>query len=321
MKQPELSIVIAYHNEPVSEIREAVESIKSTIDIDNYEIIIADDCSKKPLVYDDDRVRVVRQEEHLGVGRGLTLGVENARSENVFLQGNDIRYARNGWASKMIEAIEANPKSIICARCVGMNTESPGGMDFDYRLKKAARRNGSTILMYHDWLIEPKKPKHFKNVVECKWLPPSESDGLEEIPCVLGAAYITKKSFFQYVDPWRFHRSWGTLEPMIGLGYWLMGGSNLCHNGVAIGHIFQRSAPRNFQHIMYNKFVAANLFFPDDLRDKLISFLGDNPQVEAGRGVFNRLESSIFAYKKLVEEKIVYDVRDYCDKFNIDLRE
>lgn len=317
-----LSILIPFHNEGVDFIQEAIRSIKETVDVE-YEVIIADDCSEEALVLEEEYVTVVRQKSHLGVGQAFNLAASHAKYDNLWLQGNDIRFAHNNWASKMISAVDENPKSVICTICVGLNTDAPINMDIEHR-RKRSRRNGSTILFYHDHLTHPKKHPTFKNILECQWLPMVQTTGLVEIPAVLGAAYIVKREWYNHMDGWWGHRSWGTLEPYISLKSWLMGGNCLCNHDVDTGHIFKgRVSPHGtpHHHLTYNKLLTATLLLPEDLATTMIDYLGENPQLDESKKMFNQVKDSIFAKREEYREKIVYHVREYCQKFNIELRE
>ena len=109
-----VSIIFAYHNEGISFIMEAINGVKNTIDIDEFEIIIADDYSSKPLKLKEENVKVVRQKTHKGVGQAFDLGVKHAKYDNLFISGSDMRFAPNGWASKMLQEIHDHPKAITC---------------------------------------------------------------------------------------------------------------------------------------------------------------------------------------------------------------
>ena len=317
---PELSIICPYHQEGVKFIRDTVRSLKSTIDV-SHEVIIVDDCSATPLELDED-VRIIYHSENKGVGAAFDTDVAAAMSDNIFLIGSDIRFAPNNWASKMIGEVNENPKAFICTICVGLNQVEKDGMDFEKRRQKS-RRNGATILMWHDHRSHPKKPPSFRNIIEAQWIRRSTTPGTIEVPCILGAAYGVKKAWYNYVDGWRFHKSWGTLEPYISLKSWLMGGSCLCAQDIETGHIFKKSGTHGVpgHHLMYNKMLVATLLLPDHLAQSMIAFLGENNDVSEGKRIFDSMKESIFTKRDEYAEKITMDVRDYCNKFNIDLRE
>jgi len=259
--KPELSIIIAYHNEGQAFIEETVNQIMATIDIDYYEIIIVDDYSSQP-IYPIYNARIIRQKSNLGVGQALRRGIWEAKSDNIWFQGADIRFIPNGWASKMLKEIDEHPTALSCATCIGINKDD---MDIAKR-RNRSRRNGANILIFHDHKTHPKKPENFRNILEAQWLPVNKVNTKSyEAPCILGASYGAKKEWLQHIDP----------------------------------------------TLLFNEYDA----------DRLISFLGKNPQVNAGRQMFEENKKAILKKREEYEKKIVYDVRDYVKKWNIDFRE
>jgi len=316
-----LSILIPYHQEGKSFITDTIRSIKETIDVELFEILVIDDGSKVPLEIDEG-VRVIYHSENKGVGQAFRTGIDAAKYEHIFLQGSDIRYIKNQWASKMMAEIDQHPKSLICTTCVGLNGIDKDGMDFEKRRQKS-RRNGANILFYHDSRSHPKKSPSFRNILEAQWIRRSAVPGTIEVPCILGAAYGANKEWLKYIDIWWGHRSWGTLEPFCSLASWLMGGSCLCAQDIETGHIFKKSGTHGVpgHHLMYNKMLVATLLLPDHLAQSMIAFLGENNDVSEGKRIFDSMKESIFTKRDEYAEKITMDVRDYCNKFNIDLRE
>jgi glycosyltransferase involved in cell wall biosynthesis len=328
MNKPELSVIIPYHNEGLDFISTTVKSIQDTIDV-SYEIIVVDDCSDQPLGSISGRwedlpgVKILRHNQPKGVGQAFDTGVKQAKADNLFLMGSDIRFIPNNWASKMIKEADDHPKAFTCTTCVGLNAESEEGMDINIR-KNRSRRNGARILIFHDKKSHPKKPDNFRNILECQWLPVYKGESKEsfEIPAILGAAYIVKKEWYNYVDGWWGHRSWGTLEPMISLKSWFMGGSCRTAPDVMTGHIFKRHGTHGTlsHHLMYNKLLVATLLFDEHNSSRLIAFLGHNPQVDKGRRMFKKYEKQILAKRKEYEKKIVVDPVEWCETWNHDFR-
>ena len=316
MSKPELSIIIPMHGEPQGFLEDTVNSIRDTIDV-TYEIICVDDASGVHI----DGVTMLHHKKHKGVGAAFDTGVAVAKSDTLFLMGSDIRFIPNKWASKMIAETNAHPKAFSCTTCVGLNADA---MDVNERRTKS-RRNGARILVFHDHKAHPKKAANFRNILECQWLGVYKGESKEsfEVPSILGAAYGVKKEWYNYVDGWWGHRSWGTLEPMISLKSWLMGGSCRTTPDIETGHVFKSGGTHGTQnsHLMYNKILVATLLFSDYDSQRLIQFLGSNPSVSAGKRLFDENKEAIMAKRDEYKEKIVYDIRDWCKKFETDFRE
>ena len=336
------SIIIAYHNEGKEFILETLDSIYSTIDIDDYEIIIVDDCSDVPLELE--KVKVIRHSENLGVGRAFDTGVAQAQGDNLFIMGCDVRFADNRWASKMNKEIEAYPKSFTCTSVVSLYLDKPE-ITFEYS-RKLYVYNGATILFLHGHSDNPDMPDKFHSILNAQWLPReyiklmppdvlSQGDPFKEflkeqcnieysrsqsyeIPCILGAFYGVKKEWYKYVDGFWGHRQWGTLEPYISLKSWLFGGScRTCH--IETGHLFKSDGTHNtdFVNIAYNKLMVAALLFNYEDNCRLIDWLPKHDYITKAmeKIIENRdiLEQKQHEYR----EKTVFPVSELVKKFNL----
>lgn len=312
-----LSIIIPYHDEGYDFIKTTVDSIKNSIDIEEYEIIIVDDFSDQPLQNIDD-VIVVRHTENLGVGAAFDTGVKISKSENLFLMGSDIRFIPNKWASQIIKEIEDYPKAFTCTSCVALSAEK---LDINER-RLINVVNGATILMFHDKKSNPKQSDTFKSIIEAQWLPHLKNRNIDsfEIPCILGAAYGVKKSWYEYVDGWSLHKKWGTLEPYISLKSWLFGGSCRTAPRIETGHIFKTVGTHGTsqEKLLYNKMMVATVLLDD--YERLIHFLGTNQTVENAREMYNNNLDLILKKKEEYKKKIVYNYLDFFERFDIDYR-
>lgn len=312
------------HGESQQFMEEAINSIKDTITLDTWELIIVDDFSPTPFKTNHENVRVVRQPMHLGVGQAFDRGVKEAKSDNIFLQGSDMRFIKNDWDKIMLEEIKNHPKSATCNCCIGLNNESEEGMDINIR-RNRSRRFGSTVLIFHDHQSHPKKPSNFRNILECQWLPiprpvPEES---WEIPAVLGAFYGINKQWYEYIGGFELHRSWGSLESYFGIKNWLFGGSCRVSPKCEVGHIFKRQGTHGtpHSHLTYNKLLVATLLFSDKDAKRLIDFLGNNTQVSQAKRMFEQEKKLILAKRDEYRKKIVVDVAEWCKRWNIDFRQ
>jgi len=190
------------------------------------------------------------------------------------------------------------------------------------RRRKISRRNGATILLYHDKKAEPHKSDDFRNIIEAKWLPVTTDMATHEIPCILGASYGVNKSWYQYIDGFCGHKSWGTLEPYISLKSWLFGGNCLTAPLIETGHIFKQEGTHNppLHHLIYNKMFVATVLFDDSLKDRLIAFLGRNITVDKARKEYELDYQYICTKKEEYRSKIVIDPIEFFNRWDIDLR-
>jgi len=329
MQTPELSIIMPTHNEGSEFVKKTIDSMKSTIDV-SYEIIIIDDYCDKPLVIDD--VKVIRQKENMGVGAAFDTGMKYAKSDNIFLMGCDIRFIKNNWASKMVTEINNHPKSLICTSVVHLSAGTPG-LTFEMSRQNFVY-NGATILMAYgkeDW-----------NILKAEWLPresrlvkrgpelaikilepfgvvPSDTESYE-IPCILGAAYGIKKSWYNYIDGFWGHKKWGSLEPYISLKSWLFGGDCLTAPHIETGHIFNDTQGRHgtgFNNLAYNSMLVAWLLFDKDDREWLIRHLQPHEWVLEAKDMIQSNLPQILGKHKEYKSKNKMTVQEFVSKFKI----
>jgi glycosyltransferase involved in cell wall biosynthesis len=321
------SIVITYHCEPREFLLDCINQVKATSE-GNYEIIVVDDFSNEPLA-PIEGVKIIRNPVNVGVGKSFDAGVREAQGENLILMACDIRLINNGWMKNLVAEIEKNPKSLICTKCVGLNQNinpETGQMDnMNFEKRRGVQTGfGATILMFHDKKSNPVKSETFRGIIEAQWWPQRKED-VYEVPCILGACYGVKKDWYNYIDGWRLHRQWGTLEPMISLKSWLFGGNCLCAKYIETAHIFKEvGSPLNVAHgikqdaVIFNKLLVATLLLPDYKR--YIDFLGDNSIVRRSKAMIEANIDEILEKRQEYAKKTVMPLRVFADKFGIDLR-
>lgn len=316
-----ISIIIPYHFEGKDFILETIEGIQSTIDVDPYEIIVVDDGSDLQKSWLPDSVHVMKHIRNEGVGKAFDTGVSVAQYDNLFLMGDDIRFAPNNWASKIVEEIQKHPKAFTCTSCVNLNREKPENMDIEKR-KKISVVNGATIIIFHDSKSNHRKPETFRGIIEAQWLPVLKNRDVDsyEIPCILGAAYGVSREWYNYVDGWVGHRLWGTLEPHIALKSWLFGGSCRTAPRIETGHIFKLVGNHNTPQdvLMYNKMMVATMLFEDF--NRLIMFLGTNSIVERARLMYQANLPWILEKKFEYKDKTVLSIEEFVSRWGIDYR-
>ena len=312
-----VSIIITYHEEGLDFLWECITQIKETVDISEYELIVVDDCSKigiPPI----DGLKIIRNPVNIGVGQSFDVGVSHAVGEDIILMACDMRFIANGWASKLVKEINEYPKSLICTACVGLNADN---MDFEVR-RKVLRCYGATIIFFHDKKSNPKKEESFRGILEAQWRPIDKEikDMSYELPCILGACYGVKKDWYQYIDGFWGHRQWGTLEPYISLKSWLFGGSCRVAPHIETAHIFKKDGTHAIlqDNLLYNKMMIATLLFNDSKR--LIDFLGNNTIVQRSKNIFEQNRHSILKKKEEYINKIVLDIKEFCERWDIDYR-
>lgn len=307
-----LSIVIPYHNETRTALHTCIDQLLNTIDVPVYEIIIVDDGSYRPLE-PISGTTIIRHKNNQGVGMAFDTGVKNARYGNLFLMGNDIRFLKNGWASKMMSEIENHPKAFTCTTCIRLgrgNLREVYEIDMEKQLRLRKFGMGATIKM-----------KSSESIIDAQWLPTdgrSPDEESYEVPCILGAAYGVKKAWYEYIGGWEGHKVWGTLEPMISIKSWLFGGSCRVAPQVQVGHIFNivNKHGVHSKYISYNKILTALLFIPNP--DQIIVSLGNRNNKSLDK-LFSDNRAWIDKKIREYKSKTIFPFQQYCEKFNINI--
>jgi glycosyltransferase involved in cell wall biosynthesis len=297
-----LSIIISHFNEEHEFVMTCLNQLQSTIGKTEYEIILVDDCSKKPFVCEG--VKVIRHDKNKGVGACFDTGVRQAKYDNIILMACDVRFDQQDWGALMLNEINNHPKSLICTTCVNEVT----GNKF----------TGAETLLYHDRKTDPKRSHTFRSIIQAKWLP-VKKEKTYEIPCILGAFYGVKKEWYNYIDGFTGHKIWGALEPYISLKSWLFGGSCRITREVETLHIFTRSNDVKTRQIYmnYNKAFVAKVLFDDDLSNRLLRF------ARFGQDIWQLITKEMLLIsnkRKEYKEKTVLDFKEYCKRWKVDLR-
>lgn len=310
MKQ--LTIIIAEHNEG-DQLLDTLNSLYKTSDPDLYDVIVVSDGSKIE-AKDTGRETRILLARRQGVGAAFDAAMKEVNTPHVIIMGSDIRFAPNGYIEKMLDYLAANHKSLVCTTNVGINAKR---MDFE----KGLRRYGAFILPFMKAqdlppkgssmarLKNDKAVKGYRNILESKWMPGREGDGLYELPCILGAFYGVSTSWYRHIGGFHGHRYWGTLEPFISLKSWFAGGDCKIASDIETAHIFKAQSSHKTQvyDLLYNKMAASKILFSDDVADKFIDFLSGLPDYPDGN-----------SYLRIAKENIDLDselIYKYRDKF------
>jgi glycosyltransferase involved in cell wall biosynthesis len=335
-----LSIVIAYHNEGQDFLMEALNQIKKTCDV-KHEIIIVDDHSDKPLDLNVGKnVFVLRHCKNKGVGKAFDTGVSHAHCENIFLMGCDVRFSDNQWASKIVAEIEKNKDTLICTSVVSlspsllevMKSLPPEVPDYDDPFNFAKKNSkydlfrGAFLKIFMGGDVNP------RHILECQWMPreflplrrpdfvlPTES---YEVPCILGAAYGTTKRWYNYIDGFWGHKFWGTLEPLISLKCWLMGGRCIVSPQIETAHIFNETGIHADQYQYglyksYNRMLVSWLLFPVPDKDRLINWLPDTDYVKEAREMIESNLPEIITKRNEYRKKYKITMDEFVTKINL----
>ncbi len=112
-----VSVIMSNYNTPEEFLRPAIESILNQT-YQNFEFIIIDDCSTDNSLsiiesYTDDRIRIIRNFQNLGITKSLNKGLAVAKGEFVArMDADDISVETR--FKKQVEFLESHPDHIVC---------------------------------------------------------------------------------------------------------------------------------------------------------------------------------------------------------------
>ena len=297
----DITIIMPFLNE-CEEPQSTIDSIYQTAHPDRFEIIAIDDCSNKPSkIQDRKEILVLRNKERIGVDACRQLGAELATTKNLFIIDAHMRFPR-GWLSRIVERIEANPKTLWCTTCMGLGY---GNMDL---IRSRSQYRGADIIILNG----------DGEVLEPKWRSEVQL-GDYEIPCVLGANYGVSKEWFIRIRGLRGLKMWGSSEPFMSLKTWMAGGSCKIASDIKIGHKFRSNAPysTNVWQITYNKIFLCKTILPENLGDILISHISHNINKKLAEREINKNKQFIDEERKYYQSIFTRDIFSICEQWNI----
>lgn len=294
------------------EPRQTINSIYRTAPSELFKIIAIDDGSKEPVSLDGfDDVQYVRNSQRIGVDGSRQKGAEMADTPYIFIIDAHMRFKNDRWLERVIDCIEREPETAWCTTCLGLGY---GSMDMNRHKGKYYAAD----MLFVDANANPNRPA--REVLEPKWAS-VKGNGEYEVPCILGANYGFSKKWFDHIRGLKGLQMWGTSEPFLSMKTWMAGGKCKIATDIEIGHKFRSNAPyaTGISFLVYNKIFLCKTILPEELGEKLISYLPQDRN-------FHNAMKNIEANKETIEENKKYykgifknSIQDYCHKFNIGL--
>ena len=297
------SFIIPFYNDGESAIITA-KLAKANTSL-ALEFIFIDDGSTE--TYNEEEIRglgiLIKNTRNSGVGFSFDRGVEKASHELLFLSGADIRFkAGEDFGMGLVDYLD--DKSIIASSCVSLTPDMQ-----DPRLGGTVR-SGADLKFFIDNKDVPNKPENYRDIISAKWFGIKEltrtKKNIHEVPCILGAFYLTTKSWYNHIRGFEGHQMWGCLEPYISIKTWLSGGTCKVATNIKTGHIFARNPHRNtaIHYPLYNKLLTALTCLPTNIARRLIEHLGDNPILEEAKSLIYYNQDQIIELYKYYQEEI-----------------
>ena len=305
-----VSVIVPYHND--QDI--ILDSVSRLLNIPNVEIIVVDDGSYvpvTPLVAVPDNVRVIRLSRNLGVGAAFDRGVAEANGEIILLMGCDVM-VQEGWESHVRRLGNEHPKALVAAACVGVTKENNYAFinkpraGAEIRLKQEAKSRD-------EWFAS----RNYNDILVGAWLNPVPTE-FTKCPCLMGAAYVVRKEWYEHIRGFKGFKYWKGLEPMISIKSWRAGGYVATGPSWVVGHVYgvnggerdptKRRAGR-IQYEYYNKLLIAYTSLPE-LYKELDKFLGNATAIGEARQLFKQ-------HRKEIDSIRAYNESIFTEKIEI----
>lgn len=266
-----LSIVMPFLNEGEEPYR-TVESIHETAPEGSFEIVAVEDKADPSAIiaapYDFSRWPAVKhvppRDVRLGVDGSRSMGVLHASHPTVVLIDAHMRFRKDGWLPRLVDAVRSKPDCMFCTACGAMGH----GVDRVEDIVTVYR--GATLMLANDFsdaafVMPDGSKKVAREVFEPKWL--RENPGTEptqEIPCILGAVYAFDRQHFINIRGLNGLTGWGSSEPCLSLKTWLAGGTSYLLNDLIVGHVFRDNSPyaTAVWHLVFNKLLLLRTLMP-----------------------------------------------------------
>ena len=267
---PKLSIIMPFLNEGEEPLR-TVESIYDTCRAEDVEIIAIDDGSDH---HNTDfspypAVRMVRNNARMGVHASVRRGISLAQTDSILRIDGHMRFRNDGWPERFEDALAREPETIFCTTCVGLRE---GQMDLS---SATTRYYGADILLVNTDTPDASLAGH---ILEPKWTVEKPGDEYE-IPCVLGANYLYRKSWMEHLRGLDGLLKWGGEEVSMSLKTWMAGGRCKLLKDIEIGHRFRDRAPYTTEmiHLYMNKLWMCWTLFPEPIARTILRHLPNTP--------------------------------------------
>ena len=116
MEEVKVTVLMSVYNTDLKELKEAVESILNQT-YKNFEFLIINDGAKNGEIqliesYKDNRIKILNNEENLGLEKSLNKGLKNAKGKYIVRMDTD-DIAHLNRIEKQLEFIEENPQYSI----------------------------------------------------------------------------------------------------------------------------------------------------------------------------------------------------------------
>lgn len=245
----ELTIILPFLNEK-EEVQHTLDSIFSHLGERKVDVILINDASDDGYEYDrlleKYKVQYIRNQTRQGVAKCRELGVSRCKTPYFLLLDAHMRFYSDTWADVILNYLESHDRVLLC--CQNRILEKVDN--------KLVDRGIQTLGAYVDMVT-----------YDPTWITsssPESSEAFIPIPCVLGAAYATRKKYWEYLKGLDGLLLFGLDESFISLKVGIEGGKCILLKDVVVGHIYRKKAPYPMSPstMIFNKIMISELLLP-----------------------------------------------------------
>lgn len=259
-----ITIIIPFLNEG-DEVENTVKSIRTHSDEKHIKIILIDDHSNDGVDYESISLKYqttyIRNEKRLGVAASRDLGVNHSTTPYIMFLDAHMRFYDSKWSKRIIEELSKDSKALLCCQSKG----------YIYREGKLIEVKGrpNSYGAYIDF-------EDIFQLIEPKWIFADDPDPNERtvlIPCILGAAYACRRSYWIYLKGLNGLKYYGSDEPYISMKVWLSGGHCKLLKDIVVGHFYRNDFPYSIKSTFrwYNRLLLGELLLPHLKRAQIFS--------------------------------------------------
>jgi GT2 family glycosyltransferase len=257
-----ISFLINARNESQAVLSATVDGLVKTSTQHPREIIVVDDGSDVPITCKSPEVRVLRNEESMGVSRSRRHAASNASGDVLVWLDAHMTFAPD-WLDHMLNHVDSG--ALLCSAF------------WDYELS-TCHCWGADFL----WCGERNYWEGRYPGFELRHRTQFPGSGAVDVPMIVGACYMTLRSSYQQFGGCSpLFRVYGVDEQDLSARAWMAGLGVKCVTSAKVGHL-SRSAfpyPVHFEHLEFNQLAMVRTIFEEQTVNVLEQYFEPIPEV------------------------------------------
>lgn len=256
-----LTVIIIFLNEK-EEVKNTVASLAAHL-TEPVDILVINDCSDDGYDYRSDlgayNVVYLENRERLGVAASRDKGVQLCRTPYFLFLDAHMRFYDRDWQPLLMHELEKDEPCILCSQTRFLKQTETGIAE-----EQVDRTPYGAC-------IHLQIPERF---FELQWLREQATDdehrSVIAIPCLIGAAYATSKSYWEHLHGLWGLEKYGLDEAYLSIKAYLDGGSCKLLKNFVTGHIYRQYAPYFIGNVsqLHNKLLLLLLLAPGGVQKR-----------------------------------------------------